>query len=52
MSRIASGDVVRVAPQNNVYTALAAAGFLATLVAVVLVFLKAPMVLGGQLWGG
>ena len=41
MSRLSGGDVIRVAPANNVYTALAAAGFVATLVAVVLFFLKA-----------
>ena len=40
MSRIVGGDVIRVAPANNIYTALAAAGFIATLVAAVLFFLK------------
>ncbi|HEX8324678.1 MAG TPA: hypothetical protein VF595_12290 [Tepidisphaeraceae bacterium] len=50
MSRISSGDVIRVAPTNNVYTGLAAAAFVATLVATVLFFLKASDVLGKQLF--
>lgn len=50
MSRISGGDVIRVAPTNNVYTALAAAGFVATLAAVVLFFLKAGDVLGTPLF--
>lgn len=41
MSRLAGGDVIRVAPTNNVYTGLAAAGFAVTLVAVILFYLKA-----------
>lgn len=53
MSRIASGDVIRIAPTNNVYTALAAAGFVATLTAAVLFFLKTQDVLGfSMLTGG
>ena len=52
MSRIASGDVIRVAPTNNVYTAIAAAGFVATLTAAVLFFIKAQEVLGFSLLTG
>ena len=50
MSRIAGGDVVRVAPTNNVFTGLAAAGFIATLAALALFVLKAKEVLGVNLW--
>lgn len=50
MSRISGGDVIRVAAVNNIYTALAAAGFLATLVATVLFFIKAGEVLNGPLF--
>ena len=46
MSRIASGDVIRVAPTNNVYTALAAAGFVFVLVGLILFILKAQEILG------
>jgi hypothetical protein len=52
MSRIASGDVIRVAPTNNVYTGLAAAGFIATLAAAVLFFLKVQDILGYSLFTG
>lgn len=41
MSRAATGDVVKVAPSNNIYTALAAVGLLATILALVVVFMRA-----------
>ncbi|MGC4032888.1 MAG: hypothetical protein QM754_14360 [Tepidisphaeraceae bacterium] len=41
MTRIAGGDVIRVQPTNNVYTGLAAAGFIVVLAVLVLFFLKA-----------
>lgn len=40
MTRIAGGDVIRVQPTNNVFTGLAAAGFVVTLVVLVLFYLK------------
>ena len=46
MSRIASGDVVVVRPTNNVYTALAAAGFVLTLTGFILFYLKTQDILG------
>ncbi|HEY0010275.1 MAG TPA: hypothetical protein VGB55_16250 [Tepidisphaeraceae bacterium] len=46
MSRIASGDVVYVRPTNNVYTALAAAGFVLTLTGFILFYLKVSDILG------
>jgi|tagenome__1003787_1003787.scaffolds.fasta_scaffold15701291_1 hypothetical protein len=41
MTRAASGDVVAVTPGATVYTALAAAGTLAVLVALIVLFMKA-----------
>jgi hypothetical protein len=46
MSRIASGDVIRVRPTNNVYTALAAAGFALVTTGLILFVLKAGEILG------
>ncbi len=45
MSRIASGDVIQVKPTNNVYTALAAAGFVVVLTGLILFILRANEVL-------
>ena len=41
MSRIASGNTVTVAPSNNVYTALAAAAFIAQVLGLIVLFVRA-----------
>lgn len=46
MSRISSGDVIRVAPTSNVYTALAAAGFAIVLTGLILFYVQASAILG------
>ena len=52
MSRISSGDVIRVAPSSNIYTALAAAGFAIVATGLVLFFIQANAILGsGALFG-
>lgn len=46
MSRFPTSDVITQKPSNNVYTALAAAGFVAVLTGLILFYLKAEVVLG------
>ncbi len=41
MTRAASGDVVTVKPSNNVYTALAAIATLVSIIAIVVLFVRA-----------
>ena len=41
MSRIGSGDMIVVKPANNVYTVLALVGTLASILAIVVVFMRA-----------
>jgi len=41
MSRIATGNVVQLAPTNNVYTALAAAAVVAQILGLIVLFLRA-----------
>ena len=52
MSRIASGDTIQIRPTNNVYTALAAAGFVVVLTGLILFIIAADKVLpeGGGLF--
>ena len=45
MSRIAGGDRIEVKPSNNVYTALAAVGMLAVILAIIVLFVRASTVL-------
>ena len=46
MTRAASGDVVTVKPTNNVYTALAAIGTLVTIIALIVLFVRASTLFG------
>jgi hypothetical protein len=46
MSRISSGDVIQVKPSNDVYTGLAAAGFVLVLTGLILFIIKAQAILG------
>ncbi len=46
MSRIATGNTVRVAATSNVYTALAASAFLAQVVGLIVLYMRAGS-LGG-----
>ncbi len=46
MSRFGTGDVIVQKPTNNVYTALAAAGFVVVLTGLILFYLKAEEILG------
>ncbi len=48
MSRAVTGDTVVVKPTNNIYTALAAAGVVAVIVALVVVIMKASVYFPGQ----
>lgn len=46
MSRLGTGDVIELKPRNNVYTALAAVGFVVVTTGLVLFFIKAEEILG------
>jgi hypothetical protein len=46
MSRAGTGDVIALKPTNNVYTALAAAGFVVVLTGLILFYVKAEQILG------
>jgi hypothetical protein len=46
MSRLGTGDVIVQKPTNNVYTALAAAGFVLVLTGLILFYVKAEAILG------
>lgn len=46
MTRAASGDVVTVRPTNNVYTALAAIGTLVSIIALIVLFMRANVLFG------
>ena len=46
MSRAAAGEPIRVAPTNNVYTALAAAAVVVQVLGLLVIFLKAKDVGG------
>lgn len=46
MTRAASGDVVTVKPTNNVYTALAAIGTLVSIIALIVLFVRANTLFG------
>ncbi|MBC7785492.1 MAG: hypothetical protein H7144_16790 [Burkholderiales bacterium] len=46
MSRLSTGDVIVQKPGNNVYTAIAGAGFVLVLIGLILFYLKADAVLG------
>ncbi len=46
MSRLGSADVIVQKPTNNMYTALAAAGFVLVTTGLVLFYLKAEVILG------
>lgn len=49
MSRVSGGvETVTVAPTNNMYTALAAAGFILSLVGLVLLWLRSKELFGGN----
>lgn len=51
MSRSGGVEIVEVKPTNNTYTALAGAGVVATLVGLVLLWLRAKELFGGNgLW--
>jgi hypothetical protein len=41
MSRISAGDVIEVKPTNNVYTVLVIVAFLAELIALIAMYMKA-----------
>jgi len=46
MSRAATGDLVKVAPTNNIYTVLAIVGTLINLIGFLLIFLRYTAVFG------
>lgn len=46
MSRLGNSDVIVQKPTNNVYTALAAAGFVLVLTGLILFYIKAEAILG------
>ena len=46
MTRAASGDVVTVRPTNNVYTALAAIGTVVSIIALIVLFMRASTLFG------
>ena len=48
MTRAATGDVVTLKPTNNVYTALVGVALLAQVIALVVLFVKAKAVFGGN----
>ncbi|HEV7301577.1 MAG TPA: hypothetical protein VGN72_19590 [Tepidisphaeraceae bacterium] len=51
MSRAGGVDIVEVAPTNNAYTALAGAGFALSLVGLILLWMRARELFGGNgLW--
>jgi hypothetical protein len=50
MSRMNTGDVIYTKPTNNIYTVLAAAGFVVVLTGFILFYMKAQTVLGGALF--
>jgi hypothetical protein len=47
MSRAVTGDTVRVAPQNNIYTVLAGVAFVVVLLGLVVVWMRAGTLFGG-----
>ncbi len=51
MARAINGDVVEVAASNNIFTALAGIGFLVTVIAFVVVFMRAAEVFPNGLMG-
>lgn len=51
MTRAVGGDVVAVAPSNNVYTALAGIALLASLIALIVVFVRASTLFPNGLLG-
>lgn len=51
MTRMGTGDVVAVAPSNNVYTVLAGIGVLATLIALIVLFVRASSLFPNGLLG-
>ncbi len=50
MSRVSTGDVIVQKPSNNIYTVLAAVGFIVGLIGLILFFVKAGQVLGADWW--
>ena len=46
MSRLSTGDVIVKKPTNDVYTGLAAVGFVIVLVGLILFYVKAEQILG------
>ena len=48
MSRAGGVEIVEVKPANNTYTALAGAGTIATLVGLILLWLRAKELFGGN----
>ena len=52
MSRAATGDTFEVRPQNNVYTALAAAATVAVAIGLVVVLLQYRALFGQMPFGG
>ena len=52
MTRFQSGDPVVVKPGNNIYTALAAVALAASIVALVVLFVRANTVFGTSLLSG
>lgn len=51
MARAGTGDIVTVKPTNNVYTVLVIIGFLAELLAAVVLFTQAQTIFGTSLFG-
>ncbi len=51
MTRAATGDVVEVPPTNNVYTVLAAIAFLASVIALIVLFMRASEIFPNGLLG-
>ena len=46
MSRMTTGDMIRVKPTNNVYTVLVIAGTLAVVLAIVVIYLRGVTLFG------
>jgi len=50
MSRVGSGDTLEVKPSNNVYTVLAGVAFLASLLALIIVFVQQKAIFNAGLF--
>jgi hypothetical protein len=51
MSRLPAGEPIRIKPQNNFFTVLAAAGVIITLLGLIVLFLRAKVLLDNGLFG-